>query len=145
MPSEKTQIKALARSLQHSANGQSEEVADLMNRAADRLFELSDGPSDRQWQQVLNERDNYHKWADILADAIQRHTGIDIGEHSNVNNPWAAASNAIENYGFDLARELDYWLPKTEPLQDQIDSVSKAHRQRWQEAIIKLALFEIRK
>lgn len=50
---------------------------------------------DKPWDQTLQERDSYHKWADRLAAAIAAHTGVDIGEHSNVNNPWQEALDAL--------------------------------------------------
>jgi hypothetical protein len=45
---------------------------------------------------ALKDRDTYHDWADELADAIAKHTGYDIGEHSSDNNPWRMALNALE-------------------------------------------------
>ena len=41
-------------------------------------------------EQIIAQRDSYHEWADKLAHAIG---GLDVGEHSNINNPW---QNAIE-------------------------------------------------
>ncbi|MCA8073156.1 hypothetical protein [Burkholderia vietnamiensis] len=52
---------------------------------------------DALWDQTLHERDNYQEWADKLANAIAAHLNVDIGEHSNVNNPWREALEAIEN------------------------------------------------
>jgi hypothetical protein len=46
---------------------------------------------DELWDQTIQERDQYHEWADKLAAAIADHFGIDIGEHSNLNNPWSVA------------------------------------------------------
>lgn len=45
--------------------------------------------------QVIAERDDYHEWADRLAEAITEHLGVDIGEHSNANLPWQAALIAL--------------------------------------------------
>jgi hypothetical protein len=45
----------------------------------------------------IAERDNIHEWADKLAQAIADHFEFDIGEHSNVNNPWAVAFDGITN------------------------------------------------
>ena len=45
---------------------------------------------------TLDERDDYHEWADKLANAIAAHTGDEIGEHSNLNNPWAKALELID-------------------------------------------------
>ncbi len=51
---------------------------------------------DALWDQTLKERDNYCWWADQLADAIAKHFNAEIGEHSNVNNPWKRALEAID-------------------------------------------------
>jgi hypothetical protein len=40
-------------------------------------------------------RDDYQEWADKLAYAIAAATGVDIGEHSNMNHPWQNALDAI--------------------------------------------------
>ena len=34
--------------------------------------------------QTIKERDYYHEMADELADAIAKHFGVEIGEHSNL-------------------------------------------------------------
>jgi len=52
---------------------------------------------DELWDATLRDRDAYHEWADKLADAIAKHFGVEIGEHSNQNLPWAEALEAIEN------------------------------------------------
>jgi hypothetical protein len=52
--------------------------------------------ADQELMQVIAERDQYHEWADKLADAIAEKFGVDIGEHSNLNSPWANALEAIE-------------------------------------------------
>lgn len=51
---------------------------------------------DKEILQVIDERDQYHEWADKLADAIAKRFGIEIGEHSNLNSPWENALEAIE-------------------------------------------------
>lgn len=51
---------------------------------------------DRLWDQTIRDRDTYHEWADKLAEAIAKHFGAYIGEHSNMNCPWAEALEAIE-------------------------------------------------
>jgi hypothetical protein len=66
---------------------------------------------DALWDQTLTERDNYHEWADKLANAIAEHFGIEIGEHSNLNNPWAVALEALENMA---AQKAHAWRT-TEP------------------------------
>jgi hypothetical protein len=61
------------------------------------LFEHADHrPSDDAlWDQTIQERDNYHEWADKLADGIATHFGIEIGEHSSANNPWDVALDTL--------------------------------------------------
>jgi len=67
----------------------------------DQLLDIIDSDneieSDSDLIQVLTERDNYHEWADSLADAIASHFDVDIGEHSNMNSPWANALAIIDN------------------------------------------------
>lgn len=46
---------------------------------------------------TIRERDYNAEMADKLAEAISKHFGIDIGEHSNMNCPWHEALGAIEN------------------------------------------------
>jgi hypothetical protein len=48
---------------------------------------------------TLAERDRAEEWASNLAGAISEMTGVDIGEHSNLNNPWANALDAIRAFG----------------------------------------------
>ncbi|MBY4799946.1 hypothetical protein K6W78_08005 [Burkholderia cepacia] len=57
---------------------------------------------DEWWNQALRERDIYEEYADELASAIANHLHIEIGEHSNFNNPWLKALEAIKN-----ARQAD--------------------------------------
>ena len=42
---------------------------------------------------LIKDRDHCHEMADKLADAIAKHFGVEIGEHSNINCPW---ENALE-------------------------------------------------
>lgn len=51
---------------------------------------------DHLWDETIRDRDTYHEWADKLAEAISKHFGAYIGEHSNTNCPWAEALEAIE-------------------------------------------------
>lgn len=51
---------------------------------------------DELWEQTIGERDNHHEWADKLANAIATYFGAEIGEHSNMNCPWAEALEVIE-------------------------------------------------
>lgn len=52
---------------------------------------------------TIDDRDSYHDQADALAMAISELTGVDIGEHSSANNPWAEALVAIDEYKAALA------------------------------------------
>lgn len=52
---------------------------------------------------TADDRDSYHDQADALAMAISELTGVDIGEHSSANNPWAEALVAIDEYKAALA------------------------------------------
>ena len=61
------------------------------------LMETHKGEVDRDEENALEERDNYHEWADRLANGIAEHFGVDIGEHSNLNNPWVNACEEIES------------------------------------------------
>lgn len=64
---------------------------------AARIAKLVMRPTDDDlWDATLRDRDTYHDWADKLADAIATHFGADIGEHSNMNCPWAEALEVIE-------------------------------------------------
>ena len=51
---------------------------------------------DDLWDKTLRDRDTYHDWADKLAEAIAKYFGAEIGEHSNMNCPWAEALEVIE-------------------------------------------------
>jgi uncharacterized Zn finger protein (UPF0148 family) len=52
---------------------------------------------DELWDQTITDRDMCHEWADKLAEAIAKHFGADIGEHSNQNCPWHEALEVIES------------------------------------------------
>lgn len=52
---------------------------------------------ERELMELIDQRDSAEEWANKLAAAIAAHTGADIGEHSNMNCPWAEALEAIEN------------------------------------------------
>ncbi|MCW3678795.1 hypothetical protein [Burkholderia cenocepacia] len=60
---------------------------------------------DELWDQTLSERDTYQEYADKLANAIATHLGVDIGEHSNLNNPWSKALEALESRSPAMAAE----------------------------------------
>ena len=50
---------------------------------------------ERSERELAEQRDHAEEWADKLAEAIALHFREDIGEHSNLNNPWAHAHNLI--------------------------------------------------
>lgn len=56
---------------------------------------------------LINERDNYHDWADRLANAIAAHVGEDIGEHTSANSPWANALELIDAETEELPANSD--------------------------------------
>jgi hypothetical protein len=67
--------------------------------ALDAIFEYvaaARPTDDHLWDETIRDRDTYHDWADKLAEAISKHFGAYIGEHSNTNCPWAEALEAIE-------------------------------------------------
>jgi hypothetical protein len=45
--------------------------------------------------QLIDERDKAEEAADQLSTAIGQFLGVDVGEHSNVNDPWQNALEAI--------------------------------------------------
>ena len=52
---------------------------------------------DKQLEEVMTERDEYHDMADKLANAIADHLLVEIGEHSSSNCPWMRALDAIQD------------------------------------------------
>jgi hypothetical protein len=82
--------------------------------------------SERDHDHDLKERDDYHEFADRLADAIAKITGEEIGEHTSGNCPWSAALDAAEGYDDEL-RQLRPRLARAEALTDaQCDEIVKA-------------------
>lgn len=75
----------VVRMLEHSLN-QASRIAQLEHENA-RL--------DAALDEEISTRDQYHEWADRLAAEIARYFGVDIGEHSNANNPWEQAYEAV--------------------------------------------------
>ena len=53
---------------------------------------------DELWDETLKDRDAYHQFADDLAAQIAAITGVDIGEHSSMNNPWQEAMLAADDF-----------------------------------------------
>lgn len=72
--------------------------ADTATHPANTGASTAPRPTDDElWDATIRDRDAYHEWADNLAYAIAVHFGVDIGEHSNQNLPWAEALEVIEN------------------------------------------------
>jgi hypothetical protein len=44
---------------------------------------------------IIDERDAAIEWADRLAEAIAGYFSSDIGEHSNLNDPWRNALDLV--------------------------------------------------
>lgn len=53
-------------------------------------------PTERDLLEIIDERDEARRWADRLARAVSDAIGVDIGEHSNLNNPWGRALDAVK-------------------------------------------------
>jgi uncharacterized protein YukE len=51
-----------------------------------------------QHMNTVDQRDMTEQFADRLASGIAEALGIEIGEHSSANNPWAEAITAIEEF-----------------------------------------------
>lgn len=47
---------------------------------------------------LLSERDFAQHWADELAWRIADILGVEIGEHSNLNNPWQEACDFADGF-----------------------------------------------
>jgi hypothetical protein len=48
--------------------------------------------------EIIKQRDNYHEWADKLAETISKAFNQEIGEHTSANNPWAKAIEIAESF-----------------------------------------------
>jgi hypothetical protein len=68
---------------------------------------------DELWDQTLKERDDAQEMADDIAAQIAAITGVEIGEHSNLNEPWRNAMLAADDFIANQLRELV--APKTSP------------------------------
>jgi hypothetical protein len=68
-----------------------------LERMAETFLEATHAAAktDEMWDQTLRERDRYHEIADDLAQAIAKHLGVEIGEHSSANCPWEEALEAL--------------------------------------------------
>jgi hypothetical protein len=53
--------------------------------------------SEQREMEMSDERDKYHEFADLLSWQLARLCGAEIGEHTNLNNPWQNALDASES------------------------------------------------
>jgi hypothetical protein len=75
-----------------AANLSAADVPDLLDEVQRLRAELD--REDKAHADTIADRDQYQQMADQLAAAIARLTGVDIGEHSSMNNPWENALQA---------------------------------------------------
>jgi|GEM_PF-3229704 len=77
-------------------------ISNVLRGQIDAVLSQQADPSpaqdEREIAELIDQRDNAEDWADKLSSAIASHIGAYIGEHSNMNCPWANALEAIENY-----------------------------------------------
>lgn len=68
-------------------------MRDRLNAAQARVAELERKLDEEEGSHIetIKQRDHAEHWADELAKAIAEQLGVDIGEHSNLNNPWNEA------------------------------------------------------
>lgn len=86
--------------------------------AAESAAAVPDG-WEKSLDEALSERDKYHEAADDLAAQIAAITGEEIGEHSNINEPWRNAMLAADEYIAKQIRSLCARAPAREPLTRQ--------------------------
>lgn len=111
----RARLAEMATELRHDKPGAyTQAVADRVPSLLDEVERLRDRLDgiERAETAILGERDRNEEWADKLAAAIAKHLGIDIGEHSNMNDPWANAIEALKAargraIAQDLGRQID--------------------------------------
>lgn len=84
----------------------------LLNQQHVRPSLEREAAAEKELLEVIALRDDYHEWADKLADAIAQLTGEEIGEHSSANFPWqnaldAAGYRADQDAGVSLAEAAE--------------------------------------
>ena len=52
--------------------------------------------TEREIEKLIEQRDEAQNAADELVNAIERLLGVECGEHSNLNCPWAEALSFVE-------------------------------------------------
>lgn len=73
-------------------------TSDMTRLVIDRYAQHIEAKHEQAMLEVLAERDQAREAADDLAGMIARLTGVDIGEHSNLNDPWRNALAAAEHH-----------------------------------------------
>lgn len=68
----------------------------VLVRVAASMAGVISPTDDELWEQTIGERDYNAEMADKLAEAIAKRFGAEIGEHSNMNCPWANALEVVE-------------------------------------------------
>lgn len=93
-----------------------EEIVYLKAQIAAQQAQPEPRPTeDALWDETLKDRDAYHQFADDLAAQIAAITGVDIGEHSSMNNPWQEAMLAADDF---IATQLKTMLlQQAQPVQ----------------------------
>lgn len=82
-------------------------LVDISNSALSECWDMAGEEGEKNEYRALEERDNAEDWAEQLANDISAVTGIDIGEHSNMNNPWANALEALHTYFDSLTSQKE--------------------------------------
>lgn len=74
---------------------------------------------------TLEERDEYHEFADKLARGISEHFGVDIGEHSSANNPWQVALDILNG---EYKTNHDKREQAYKAMRDQLEKLARVQR-----------------
>lgn len=77
---------------------QEETVTRWSTRAVMAVLGAQAAAEERAHGQTIDERDRAEVMADRLVEAIAIITGVQMGEHSNMNDPWENALQAATEY-----------------------------------------------
>lgn len=107
----------------------------LCKRLEDEIRKLHDkvqgaDAEERAHSQTIAERDSAEEWADKLAAATADLAGVDIGEHSNLNNPWANALEELRRAAAEVER-LRYERRLLGAARRILDLVATGEPERW--------------
>lgn len=106
---------------------------------------LLDG-MEKDLEEVIKERDEYHDIADQLADQIAAITDTDVGEHTSANNPWSNAMLAADEYlakNFDPTMYASYLKGKFSTAFDALRMIAWQNKELWSRQCAKDALEKI--